>query len=79
MGCITAKAWREGGISAGCSRIGGITAGCHRVGAIFASCSVVCETNITLYLRVSPQEVQWITDSTGVNYEVFSNTSWNVE
>ena len=31
------------------------------------------------YLRVSPNEVQWITDTVGAIFEVESNTDWRIE
>lgn len=41
------------------------------------SCSLVCtiEENDT-YLRVSPKEIQWITEDMGIVYTVKSNTDW---
>ena len=42
------------------------------------TCSVVCSLENTVWLRVTPEEVQWITDDIGVFYDVESNTSWTV-
>lgn len=46
-----------------------------------ASCSVVCSVggDPVYYVRVSPEEVQWITDDMGVFFDVESNTEWIVE
>ena len=53
-----------------------------------AYCSIVCsigvpdgpgELPIVKYLRVLPDEVQWITDDMGVFFDVESNTEWIVE
>ena len=42
------------------------------------ACDVVCSLENTVWLRVTPEEVQWITDDIGVFYDVESNTSWTV-
>lgn len=42
-------------------------------------CSIVCSlTEVVDYLRVSPSEVQWITDDVGVFFDVESNVDWIV-
>ena len=44
-----------------------------------ASVSIVCTVSeIKEWLKVSPQEVQWITDDMGVFYDVVSNVEWIV-
>lgn len=43
------------------------------------SCGIVCSLAEVLYLDVSPQEIQWITEDMGVVYNVSSNTSWTIE
>ena len=37
------------------------------------------ESTTDNYLRVSPNEVQWITDTVGAIFEVESNTDWRIE
>ena len=42
-------------------------------------CSIVCSlSEVVDYLRVSPSEVQWITDDIGVFFDVESNVDWIV-
>ena len=39
--------------------------------------SIVCSiTEVGKYLEVSPEEIQWITDDTGIYYDVYSNVNW---
>lgn len=47
---------------------------CH----LKVSCGIVCSVGDINYLRVSPQEVQWITPDMGVVYTVESDTSWSI-
>lgn len=47
-------------------------------GHLKVSCGIVCGIGDVKYLRVSPQEVQWITPDMGVVYTVESDTSWNI-
>lgn len=40
-------------------------------------CNLVCTVEeVETYLRVSPKEIQWITDGMGIVYKVESNTNW---
>ena len=42
-------------------------------------CSIVCSlAEMVEYLKVSPEEVQWITDEVGVFFDVRSNVEWKV-
>jgi hypothetical protein len=71
-------------------RIGGIAVEIHRCDApivVTASdagkhlkvmCGIVCDVSNLHYLRVSPQEVQWITPNEGIIYNVESDTDWIV-
>lgn len=43
---------------------------------IMASVSIVCSLSDFYYMNVSPNEVQWITDDTGVFFDVESNVQW---
>lgn len=45
---------------------------------IMASVSVVCSLSDFYYMNVSPNEVQWITDDTGVFFDVESNVQWTI-
>lgn len=84
---------RVGGVSADVARIGAspvLTAWdtldrlCLDVKDMFAerhldlSCSLVCEVHGQFFLKVSPQEVQWITPNEIITYIVKSNTEWNI-
>jgi len=85
IGCLSGRAWRVGGIlSAECGRAGGAggiaAATAVKVSGIkSAACSLVCSLDGTVYLRVRPEDVQWITMEMGIDYDVISNTNWNVE
>lgn len=71
-------------------RIGGIAVEIHRydkpivviaedVGKhLKIECGIVCSVADLHYLRVSPQEVQWITPNEGIIYNVESDTDWIV-
>lgn len=42
-------------------------------------CRLVCSlSDLTAWLRVTPEEVQWITDDMGVYFDVVSNVEWTV-
>ena len=43
-----------------------------------AHVSIVCSLEDVKYLRVSPEEIQWITPEYGVAYTVESDTEWIV-
>jgi hypothetical protein len=43
------------------------------------TCGVVCTATEVKYLRVSPEEVQWITTDVGIIYTVTSNIEWKIE
>lgn len=36
-------------------------------------------TPVETYLRVFPVEVQWVTTTTSIEYNVESNTSWSIQ
>lgn len=79
VGGIKASAYWLGGISANASRLNGISASASRVGGIIsASCSLVCTINGNLFLRVKPQEAQWIDIDTSAEYQVISNADWQL-
>lgn len=54
-----------------------ITVGCNKKSFTQnIQCSLVCSSGV--YLQVSPETVQWISESIPVEYLVKSNTSWVV-
>lgn len=49
----------------------------EKVEGIKAKCSIICSLkDFGRYVRVSPAEIQWITDDVGVFYEVEANMEW---
>lgn len=42
------------------------------------TCGIVCNVGDVHYLRVSPEEVQWITPDEAVIYMVESDTNWSI-
>lgn len=69
---------REGGMAVVAASRGGIGAGAVRRGGIRVSAGLVCTLNVSLYLRVQPKEVQWVDVWMPVDYEIQSNTDWNI-
>ena len=68
-------------VRASASRIGdGLNASSTRLGErLKATVSIICSlAEFVAFLKVSPDEVQWITDDMGVFYEVESNVEWIV-
>lgn len=43
---------------------------------LIATCGIVCDVGDLRILKVSPEEVQWITPTQGVIYTVESDTNW---
>jgi len=78
MGCISVSVERLGGISASVGRIGGIGVAVARCGGINVSVGLVCDVGVIRYLHVLPEDIQWITVDTSIDYNVLSNTDWNV-
>ena len=78
MSCINATVRRLCGIDAAASRVGGIDAAASRVGGISVSVSLLCDVGVSKFLRVIPEEMQWITVTTPVEYDVLSNVEWRV-
>lgn len=84
MACLEVKLTRLGSqLSASYSRIGGLKVAIEdavRDGHLIARYGIVCAVEaVNDYLRVSPAEVQWITDDIGVFYDVEANVKWVVE
>ena len=69
MGCISINIERQSGIYASAYRKDGIN----------ASASLFCETGTGNYLLVTPTETQWVTVEISADYNVSSNTNWNLE
>lgn len=44
--------------------------------SITVNINVVCSLSDFYYMDVSPGDIQWITDDTGVFYDVESNVNW---
>lgn len=43
------------------------------------ACRLICSvSDLANWLRVTPEEVQWITDDMGVYFDVVSNVEWTV-
>lgn len=93
MGCIDVKITKiNPSIIFDVSRIGGIEVCVSRIGKplvcnVFDSlekdhlkihCGLVCSVENMHYLRVSPQDIQWITPDVGVVYHVESDVNWTV-
>lgn len=77
-GGLSAAVQRAGGVAVVAASLGGIGAGTVRRGGIRVSAGLVCTVNVSLYLRVQPQEVQWVDVWMPVDYEIQSNTDWNI-
>lgn len=50
-----------------------------KISSINIKCGIVCSLADVLFIKVSPQEVQWITDNDVIVYNVESNTNWIIE
>lgn len=50
-----------------------------KISSINVKCGLVCSLADVLYVRVSPQEAQWITEGEVIVYNVESNTNWIIE
>ena len=68
MGCINASVSRVGGINAAVSRVGGIN----------AAVSLICAINRDTYVKVTPAEAQWIDIDLSAQFNVLSNTKWEI-
>ena len=78
MGCISATVSRLGGIGVSVSRTGGINASAHSVGGINVTVSLICSINDKAFIKVTPVETQWIDVDFSINYNIKSNTNWNI-
>jgi hypothetical protein len=48
----------------------------NKIGTLKVEVTPICEIVQRYYLRVSPEEVQWITVYGDINYDVVSNVEW---
>lgn len=80
MSCIKGNAWRIGGIEKATATAGfGISnAKARKIGCIKACCSLICTINTNAFLRVTPTENMWIEVGERLDYNVFSNTNWEI-
>lgn len=78
MGCITVSAERIGGITAEAERVGGINAYAERLGGITVTVALICSVAQGKYLRVTPEETQWVTIDNPVMYNVLTNLDWTL-
>lgn len=68
-------------LSISCEIVTGVTgiSIAHIPSGLNISFGIVCSLSDVLYLDVSPDDVQWITEDTAIMYNVSSNTSWFIE
>lgn len=60
--------------------MGCLTGSAWRVGeGLRGSASIVCDLGDVHWVRVSPEDVQWLVPDVDVVYIVESDTSWRVE
>lgn len=80
-GCLKARAYQIGGeIKARCTPKNIIKSVATLLNQpLVVRCGLVCSPISPYYLRVTPTEVQWITDHTSATFEVRSNVDWIVE
>lgn len=78
MGCINVSVERVGGITAEAEREGGINAYAERLAGITVTVGLICGIAKGKILRVTPEEVQWVTIEDPAVYEILSNLDWNI-
>lgn len=82
MTCIKALGEIQGSLAEARGVVGAITTsakGYVPIPMARAYGSIVCTIEGASYLRVTPAEVQWITDYTSATFEVRSNVDWRIE
>jgi hypothetical protein len=88
-GILEAKTLTRQGVLCTCSREDGVLKAktsprlgilctCSRTSGITAHVTLVCPITQHPYLIVIPKEVQWITVGNSVDYNIESNTDWNI-
>lgn len=78
MGCITVSAERVGGITTDVEREGGISTYAERLAGITVTVGLICSIAQGKILRVTPEEVQWVTIEDPAIYEILSNLDWTI-
>lgn len=66
----------QGGISAKVDDVANLSAEMITGGSVRAY--LVCEAGKEPYLRVKPVETMWVTMENSIDYNVLSNTDWNL-
>lgn len=78
MGCINVNTERLGGITTNAEREGGITTYAERLAGITVTVGLICSIAQGKILRVTPEEVQWVTIEDPAVYEILSNLDWTI-
>ena len=78
MGCINVSVERVGGITTDVEREGGINAYAERLAGITVTVGLICSIAKGKFLRVTPEEVQWVTIEDPAVYEILSNLDWTI-
>lgn len=78
MGCIAVSAERVGGITTDVERDGGINTYAERLAGITVTVGLICSIAQGKILRVTPEEVQWVTVEDPAVYEILSNLDWSI-
>ena len=78
MGCIDVSAERVGGITTDVERDGGINTYAERLAGITVTVGLICSIAQGKILRVTPEEVQWVTVEDPAVYEILSNLDWSI-
>lgn len=79
MACIEVSLARLERVRAETARLERMSATLARLERVRADVNLVCYVGGILYLRVSPTELQWVTEEMAAVYSVESNTTWNVQ
>ena len=79
MACIEASLARLDRVTVETARLDRVSAALARLDGVTADVNLVCYVGGILYLRVSPAELQWVTEEMAAVYSVESNTTWNVQ
>lgn len=79
MACIEASLARLDRVTVETARLERIAASLARLEGVTADVNLVCYIGGILYLRVTPKELQWVTEDMAAVYSVESNTNWNVQ
>ena len=78
MGCINVNTELLGGITTNAEREGGISTYAERLAGITVTVGLICSIAQGKFLRVTPEEVQWVTIEDPAVYEILSNLDWTI-